>query len=81
MTYAIAHSVATDVANSQMKANRRNMWNVDDYNLACRTLARLFPKCGANPNAGLRAAGQGESPVTSHNNRRRAMSKPTAAVR
>ena len=27
------------------------------------------------------AAGQGGSPVKSHNNRRRAMSKPTAAVR
>ena len=57
MTYAMAHSAATDVANRQMKANRRNMWNVDDYNLACRTLARLFPKCGANPNAGLQYKG------------------------
>lgn len=53
MTYQIAKSAAVDAANKQAKANRRAGWNVDDYNLACRTLANLFPECRANPNAGL----------------------------
>ena len=57
MTYAMARSTATDAANRQMKANRRTAWDEDDYNLACRTLARLFPECGANRNAGLQYSG------------------------
>lgn len=52
MTYAIAHAAATDAANHQAKVNRR-AWTLEDYNLACRTLARLFPESGANPKAGL----------------------------
>lgn len=51
--YRTAHAIATDAANHQAKSNRRAEWSMEDYNLACRTLARLFPQCGANPRAGL----------------------------
>ena len=53
MTYELAMAAAKDAANDQMRANRRTTWDMDDYNLACRTLARLCPECGANPKAGL----------------------------
>lgn len=53
MTYALAMAAARDTANHQAKSNHRTEWTEDDYNLACRTLANLFPECGANPNAGL----------------------------
>ena len=51
--YKTAHAVARDAANNQAKVNRRSSWNMEDYNLACRTLARLFPGSGANEEAGL----------------------------
>ena len=53
MTYEIARAAGVDAANHQMRSNHRTEWNLDDYNLACRTMARLFPQCGANPKAGL----------------------------
>lgn len=53
MTYDLALAAAKDAGNRQMKVNYRDAWNFDDYNLACRVLARLYPQCGANPNAGL----------------------------
>jgi len=45
MSYQEVKAAAMDAANRRMKANRRDAWNVDDYNLACRTLARLWPSC------------------------------------
>jgi hypothetical protein len=56
MTYELARAAASDAANSQMRANQRTAWDWDDYCLACRMLARLFPECNANPQAGLAPA-------------------------
>jgi uncharacterized protein with NRDE domain len=53
MTYELALAAARDAANRQARANHRREWSQEDYDLACRTLARLYPECGANPNAGL----------------------------
>jgi len=53
MTYEIARVIAADTGNNQMRLNQRTVWNEEDYNLACRTLARLFPACGAKRQAGL----------------------------
>jgi len=64
ITYDIALAAAIDAGNNQMKANRRDKWNLDDYNLACRILARLHPECGANPKAGLAHI---ETDVTTNN--------------
>ena len=56
ITYDIAMSAARDAANTQAKANKRQAWSREDYDLACRTLARLYPTCGANASAGLSKA-------------------------
>ncbi|MFA5054048.1 MAG: hypothetical protein WC565_08305 [Parcubacteria group bacterium] len=53
MSYEIARAVAQDAAHRQAKANHRTAWNADDYNLACRTLAALWPASGCNPHAEL----------------------------
>jgi len=58
LNYDLALAVAKDTANFQMMVNHRKAWNLDDYNLACRTLARLCPECGANARAGLNEADQ-----------------------
>ena len=52
-TYKTAHAAAWDAANNQMRVNGRAEWSYEDYCLACRTLARLYPDSGANPWAGL----------------------------
>jgi hypothetical protein len=52
-TYAIAHAAGRDAANRQMRANRRTAWSLEDYNLACRVMANIFPASGANRDAGL----------------------------
>lgn len=43
MTYDLAHAAGTDAANAQMKAQGREHWNRDDYDLAMQTLDRLYP--------------------------------------
>lgn len=53
MTYDLAMATAKDAADRHAKANNRKSWHLDDYNLACRILARLYPTCGANNKAGL----------------------------
>ena len=52
-TYEIAMAAGRDAATRQMRSNHRTAWSLEDYNLACRTMANLYPQCGANPKAGL----------------------------
>jgi len=52
-SYEVAHAAATDAANHQAKVNHRAAWNQEDYSLACRTLAQLWPTSGYNHRAGL----------------------------
>ena len=53
LSYEVAKAAATDAANHQARVNHRAAWSQEDYNLACRTLARLYPQSRANPRAGL----------------------------
>lgn len=43
MTYQIAHAVATDAANRNMRADGRSVWSVDDYAIAAETMERVYP--------------------------------------
>jgi len=60
--YRTAHAAAWDAANRQARANHRQAWTLEDYNLACRVLARLYPQCGANPRSGLAQQGATNAP-------------------
>ena len=40
--YEIAHAAATDAANNQMRKAGRKKWSKADYNLACKTLNKLW---------------------------------------
>lgn len=41
--YALAHAASADVANRQMRAAGRKVWNEDDYALAAETFNKLYP--------------------------------------
>ena len=41
-TYELAMAAAKDAANAQMRKAGRKAWSEDDYNLACKTLERLY---------------------------------------
>ena len=42
ITRDIARAAAWDAANRQMRKAERNVWNEDDYILACEEFARLW---------------------------------------
>ena len=42
MTYALAMAAAHDAGNRSMKAGRRTVWALKDYNAACAEFERLY---------------------------------------
>lgn len=41
----LAHAIATDAANANMRNHGRTRWNEEDYNLACEQRAALLGYC------------------------------------
>jgi hypothetical protein len=43
LTEVLARAAAKDAANAQMRKAGRKKWNIDDWNLSCQVLRKLWP--------------------------------------